>query len=211
MKEPEGFLVRLEDLESTEETRDLYDAWAAEYDADLIDGYGYCSPVIAADAFTERVTDRSSRIIDLGCGTGLVGVELAARGFTNVDGLDISARMLDEARRKGVYVDLLEGDLTAAAGIAGIAEGTYDAMLCISSFASGHVGPEHLEGLIRTVEPGGAVVLYINGAPFKEDDYPKAFRRLEEAGVWTVERLEASNYMDRITRPGWLVVARRGA
>jgi len=211
MKEPEGFLAKLEDLKTTEETRDLYDAWAAEYDADLMDGYGYCSPVIAAEAFAQRVTDRTCRVIDLGCGTGLVGVELAGHGFSNVDGLDISAGMIDEARKKNVYVDLLEGDLTAPDGIAGIAEGTYDAMLCISSFATGHVGPDHLGGLIRTVKPGGAVVLYINGAPFKEDDYPKAFRRLEEAGEWTLERLEASNYMDKTTRPGWLVVARRGA
>ena len=209
MKTPEGFLAKLEDLKTTDETRELYDAWAAGYDADLIANYGYRSPGIAAKAFAERVTDRSCRVIDLGCGTGLVGVELAQYGFTNVDGLDISTGMLGEAQKKGVYATLLHGDLTAAGGVSGIAGGAYDAMLCINSFAGGHVGPQHLEGLIRTVKPGGAIVFYINAVPFEEDDYIAEFRRLDDAGIWTVERLEASNYMDKTTRPGWLVVARR--
>ena len=210
-KSPEDFLAAVDELKTTGDTRDLYDDWAAGYDADLVDGCGYRSPEIAARAFAERVPDRSCRLIDLGCGTGLVGVELGRHGFIHMDGLDISTGMLEEARKKGVYENLFEGDLTAADGVTGIAEGTYDAMLCISSFASGHVGPEHLGGLIRTVRPDGPVVLYINEVPFKEDKYPAAFKRLEDAGAWTVEALEGSNYMGEIQRPGWLVVARRGA
>ena len=210
-KKPEDYLAAVDDLKTTEEARDLYDDWAAGYESDLVDGCGYRSPAIAAKAFADRVPDRSCRLIDLGCGTGLVGVELAAHGYTRMDGLDISSGMLEEARRKGVYENLFEGDLTAVGGVTGIAEGTYDAMLCISSFASGHVGPEHLEGLIRTVKPDGPMVLYINAVPFKEDNYPAAFKRLEDAGAWTVEALEGSNYMGKIQRPGWLVVARRGA
>jgi SAM-dependent methyltransferase len=210
-KERKDFLAAVDDLKTTEDTRELYDQWAAGYDADLLDGCGYRSPEIVATAFAERVSDRACRIIDLGCGTGLVGVALAARGFTHMDGLDISTGMLEEARGKGVYENLFQGDLTASDGVTGIADGTYDAMLCANSFASGHVGPEHLDGLIRTVKPDGPMVLYINAVPFVEDGYPKAFKRLEDAGAWTVETLEASNYMDEIQRPGWLVVARRGA
>ena len=76
-------------------------------------------------------------------------------------------------------------------------------------FGGGHVGPEDLECFARPVRPGGAIVLYANGIPWVADDYPSQLRRLEESGVWAVQRTEESNYMDRIERPGWLVVARR--
>ena len=101
-KKPEDYLAAVDDLKTTEEARDLYDDWAAGYESDLVDGCGYRSPAIAAKAFADRVPDRSCRLIDLGCGTGLVGVELAAHGYTRMDGLDISSGMLEEARRKGV-------------------------------------------------------------------------------------------------------------
>ena len=52
-------------------------------------------------------------------------------------------------------------------------------------------------------------MLYSSALRWIEDDYPSHLRRLEEAGAWTVERTEETNYMDRIERPGWLVVARR--
>ena len=52
------------------------------------------------------------RVLDLGCGTGLAG-----QAFRDVagylTGVDLSARMIEEARRKGVYDDLAVGELVA--------------------------------------------------------------------------------------------------
>ena len=50
------------------------------------------------------------RVLDAGCGTGRVAIELAARGF-DVTGLDIDARMLASARRKAPDLPWIEGDL----------------------------------------------------------------------------------------------------
>jgi predicted TPR repeat methyltransferase len=58
-------------------------------------------------------TRRFGRALDLGCGTGLMGEKL--RGRCDVlDGLDISTRMLDRARAKGIYDDLTCGEIVAS-------------------------------------------------------------------------------------------------
>ncbi|EKV27387.1 hypothetical protein C882_1889 [Caenispirillum salinarum AK4] len=67
---------------------------------------------MAAETFARVAEAKVSPVLDAGCGTGLVGVELATRGFPVVDGLDISPEMLGEARAKGVYRDLVEADMT---------------------------------------------------------------------------------------------------
>ena len=58
-------------------------------------------------------TDGSKRkelnLIDIGSGTGLVGVELYKNGFTCVDALDPSDAMIKASRDKGVYRNLFEG------------------------------------------------------------------------------------------------------
>merc|ERR1711907_63902 len=51
------------------------------------------------------------RILDLACGTGLVGQELARLGFSNIVGFDISTGMLEQAHQKGVYEELVEHDI----------------------------------------------------------------------------------------------------
>ena len=53
---------------------------------------------------------RRLRVLDLGCGTGLSGAALA--GFARrLEGLDLSPRMLAEARKRGIYHALHEADL----------------------------------------------------------------------------------------------------
>ena len=119
--------------------------------------------------------DRASRVLDLGCGTGLVGDELSNRGYSNIDGLDIAPNMLAEARSKKVYRELLTGDMT---GVLDLGGRIYDAAIGVGCFGNGHVGPQHLAELIRTVTPGGALVFYLNGIPFEEDDYRARYRGL---------------------------------
>lgn len=51
------------------------------------------------------------KILDVACGTGLIGKYLAEKGFKNISGLDISPNMLDQARSKKVYDELLEHDI----------------------------------------------------------------------------------------------------
>lgn len=53
-----------------------------------------------------------SRVLDAGCGTGRVAVELAARGYSVV-GVDADPRMLDTARAKAPDLPWVQADLAA--------------------------------------------------------------------------------------------------
>lgn len=205
-KTPGGMLKAVSELKPEERSPSLYDDWAGDYDKELLEDYGYVAPQISVEAFVTVCPDKDCRVMDFGCGTGLVGQGLAQAGYRNVEGLDLSRPMLDQARAKNVYRALRQADLTKPLDIA---SGSFDAAICVGSFGNGHLGPEHLAEMIRTVAPGGPIVLYINGGPYSERGYPAQFERLEAEGLWRVERTEESNYMAELERPGWLVVARR--
>ena len=54
-----------------------------------------------------------SRVLDAGCGTGRVAIELAARGFS-VTGMDLDDAMLDAARTKAPELQWILADLSKA-------------------------------------------------------------------------------------------------
>lgn len=187
-------------------TKPLYDEWANTYENDLLVNLGYSAHVIAAEALADVMTNRSAAIIDIGCGTGLVGLELAKRGFTSMDGIDISADMLAHATAKSVYRHLMTGDMN---GRSAIADAAYDAAICAGSFAPGHLGHEsHLE-FIRIVKPGSPVIIFMNGVHFIHDGYEAHIRALEDRGLWRVASITGHNYMSAIDRPGRLIIARK--
>ena len=202
----EGFVAKLTAMTEHDDAHETYQAWAPTYENDLIDGYGYLAHVIGSDALSQACPDRTSTIIDMGCGTGLVGEALATRGFVHIDGADASNQMLAEAEKKQVYENLIGGDLTDEHTLP---QHHYDCAIAVGVFGGGHLGPKDLKSFVRPVKHGGMIVLFANGIPFEADRYSDHIGHLADIGVWRVERLECINYMDKIERPGWLVVARR--
>lgn len=87
--------------------RELFDAFAPRFDAELEGALGYRTPTELVALLAPGLR---GRVLDLGCGTGLSGVAL--RPFaTRLEGLDISPRMLAAARARGLYDALHEADL----------------------------------------------------------------------------------------------------
>lgn len=93
----------------------LYDDYAPRFERSLREGLTYRGPEMLRDAVA-RACAASGRIphfgrmIDLGCGTGLAG-EVFAPLCGQIDGVDLSVRMVEQARRKGVYRSLTVDDL----------------------------------------------------------------------------------------------------
>ena len=206
-RKAEGRLAEVSGQDVSIDPAEHYDGWADSYDRELLQDYGYCAHRIAANALAAELPDRGAELLDVGCGTGLVGVELAAVGFTAIDGMDISARMIEHAAETGVYRQLIRQD---AGQPSAIPEARYHGVVSAGSFGKGHLGPEALGGLIALVRPGGAGVIFMNAEPYLNDNYESHLHALEAAGTWRVERIEDHNYMDALERPGKLIVARRG-
>ena len=89
----------------------LFDDWAATYDHDLVNEMGYVADAEACRRLEQLVPDRQARILDAGCGTGLVGRRLRDMGYTDIHGSDYSQKMLDEADASGAYQSLQQHDL----------------------------------------------------------------------------------------------------
>lgn len=89
----------------------LFDDYAARFDTALVDRLGYRGPALLLAAVT-RAGRHFRTAIDLGCGTGLGGA--AFRPLCDrLIGVDLSPRMIDKARGKGLYDALQVADITA--------------------------------------------------------------------------------------------------
>ena len=141
-----------------EDLQDVYKEWASAYDHDNDNLLGTVSQPLSVQIFQEYIKDKSLRIIDVGCGTGLVGVELEKGGFTNFDGIDISQEMIDIAKQRG-YSKLFIGSLNDSLPCE---NNEYDAAFCVGVFTHGHVGSERLDELVRIVKSGGIICFTIN-------------------------------------------------
>lgn len=85
--------------------RGLFDEFAERFESTLLDKLGYSAPKRIAHFLREHGAADAKDVLDLGCGTGLMGAELAS-AERRVDGVDLSERMLAQARAKGIYNEL---------------------------------------------------------------------------------------------------------
>jgi ubiquinone/menaquinone biosynthesis C-methylase UbiE len=106
-----------------------YDRWA-DYDRDLsVVGYRGADLTIK---FLRKFIASDAKILDVGCGTGLVGEALRKMGnsYTLV-GTDLSQGMLDQAKAKHVYQKLVKANLRRPLPFK---NNSFDAVMCIGVF-----------------------------------------------------------------------------
>lgn len=85
--------------------RALFDDFADRFELTLVDRLAYVVPGALAKFLAAEGMDDAATVLDLGCGTGLMGAELTRPGRC-IDGVDLSARMLAHARAKRIYREL---------------------------------------------------------------------------------------------------------
>ena len=203
--EGRAFLEHCYDLKSIDDVRAFYEQRAGEYDSVLRETVGYVAPEISARIFAGHVEDRSARIIDLGCGTGLVGEALHAHGYSCVDGADFAEPMLDEARAKGVYRKLLQLDLNDPVALRGRC---YDAAISVGSFGEAHIGTGALEGVLPFIARGGIFCACVNERCIGELGFGAKFREMHERGTVEVLSFAAHPYHAKVWIEGRVCVMR---
>lgn len=134
--------------------RDLFEQFAPRFEAELTGPLRYRTPALLAALLEEAGIRPGARldILDLGCGTGLSGHAL--RPFARrLEGVDLSARMLAEARRRpGLYDALHEADLLEFLPRRRAAYGLIAAVDVLNYL--GELGPV-LAALAAALAPGG--------------------------------------------------------
>ncbi|MEM7095969.1 MAG: class I SAM-dependent methyltransferase [Actinomycetota bacterium] len=173
-------------VETPDDNRALYKDWASTYEADFIEPRGYIYHEEVVRLFVD-VVGTTGPVLDVGCGTGIVGEALASQGVEIIDGIDISPEMLAEASGKGCYRDLSEVDVTQPLDIA---DGAYGGVTSVGTFTHGHLGPEPLHELVRVVAPGGVLAIGINAEHYEEMGFEATLTALEDSGAIEPRRLE---------------------
>ena len=199
--------------------RALFDGYAPAFDTALTEGLHYRAPELLLRAVQAAVPAmKFSSLLDLGCGTGLAGA--AFRPFCDrLVGVDLSPAMLAQARAKGLYDRLAEGDVVGFLGAEAAANVRYHLILAADVFmyldnlapvlkaSAAVLAPSAVVAFSVETHDGDGVMLrdtlrYAHGAAHVR-------AALEAAGLTLVSLDSASTRTEKnVPVPGLIVVAK---
>tara|TARA_Y100000022_G_scaffold176570_1_gene165955 strand:- start:693 stop:2987 length:2295 start_codon:yes stop_codon:yes gene_type:complete len=91
--------------------RSLFDRYAKKFENSLVDKLEYKIPNLTKDILiTPKRNETLGSVLDLGCGTGLLGPEIKPH-CSKIEGVDLSLHMLEIAKQKNVYDKLSQFDI----------------------------------------------------------------------------------------------------
>jgi len=191
-------------LKTTNEIMKYYDEWGIKnkYDQDMID-WNYTGPKESVNVFKKYALNKNIKILDAGCGTGLVGVELKKYNYLNIDGADLSKKLLDLVP-KGYYKKLEQTDLNKPINAD---DSTYAGILCVGTFTYGHVKPQALDEFIRITADKGLICFTINEGIYEKYGFDKKIKELSDKGFWSMKEFFESDYIASKNVNAWLGIA----
>ena len=164
------------DLETPEDNILYYKGFSKDYDRVFAAGLKYSYPKYVAEEFIKNYNNNGP-ICDIGCGTGLVANELKhINSSLIIDGFDISKDMINMAKKKDVYRDLYEIDLTKS--IKNVPK-NYSGIISAGAFTHGHLGPEIINNLLYICEDEAILTIGINANHYKERGFEDFLHNLE--------------------------------
>ena len=171
-------LQKAYNLSSPEDNVDFYRGWAEDYDTDFAGGMDYILPCHVATQFIKF--NGKGPVLDVGAGTGLLGIEISKLNKIEMHATDISEEMLLVAEKKGIYSKSIVGDLTKGLPIL---DNTYNGIVSSGTFTHGHVGPEALFEITRILSKGGLAVLSVNSKHWHSLGFDNVLEMLKETGL----------------------------
>ncbi len=149
--------------------RKIFRDLAPNFDQHLVEKLGYAIPNLLIKQLQPWIARRSSlSVLDLGCGTGLFGFEIQPY-CQNLVGIDLSAEMLAEARRRQIYQRLEETDL--ASFLMSAVATSYDLAVATDVFV--YVGDlaTTFAGIARALKTGGRFAFSVESIADREGAY----------------------------------------
>ena len=191
----------------------LFDDFAQKYDKSMVETLRYRVPEKLAGVITPMLQAVCpAEIIDLGCGTGLLGVALAHLK-ANIVGIDLSEKMLEQAAQRDIYIRLVKGDLVEE--LERVSAVTVNAILAADVFL--YLGDLQLvfAAAARALVPGGVFafnVEVLEGGNFKlmpsgryahSSDYLRELAARSRLTEYRMQRVQGRFERDRYEQ-NWL-------
>ena len=191
-------------LTTSEELLKYYQDWTKKnkYNQDMIN-WKYTAPQETVLVLKKYALNNKYKILDAGCGTGLVGIELKKCGYSNIDGVDFSQNMLDLIPQ-GIYKKIEKVDLNKPLKFK---TNMYDVVMCVGTFTYGHVKPQALDELIRITKNGGLICFTINEGIYEEYSFDNKIKELTNNKLWSVKEFFKSDYIVNKDVNAWLCLS----
>lgn len=197
----------------TSRLKNYYQHWADRYDHDVRNEQ-YSGPAYIADLLKHLPSnddmavnpeDPDIEILDAGCGTGLVGKELARRGYQHIDGFDLSPEMVDKAEQTGVYRSL-QGNVDLTQRMEDYPDDQYDVTVSCGVFTLGHVPPQSLLELVRVTKKNGLIVVSTRNSYCENSNFGPFCEQLQkEEKVKLVQHVPDGPYIEEEGAQYWVL------
>ena len=191
-------------IKKPEELLKYYQDWTDnnKYNKDMVD-WNYTAPQETVSVLRKYALNKNSKVLDAGCGTGLVGIELKKYGYSNIEGIDFSQHMLDLVP-PGIYKKIKKIDLNKPLEFK---NNIYDVVMCVGTFTYGHVKPHALDEIIRITKNKGLICFTVNEGIYEEYGFDKKIKELTNNKLWNIKEFFKSNYITNKDVEAWLCLA----
>ncbi|XP_076323038.1 methyltransferase-like protein 27 [Tachypleus tridentatus] len=184
IKDLDAFLEESLREKEPEEVKKFYDSWANTYDEE-VSLFDYNGPKLMAKEFEKLNVPKDAKLIDIAAGTGALGKELKALGYSCIDALDGTKGMLEVAKKKNIYRNLFQF-FFGSDKKSPISEGTYDIAVSCGGIGPGHIPYSAFHDILAMVKQGG-LVCWVTINP-KEGEEMETFNsfltELKDSGKW---------------------------
>lgn len=143
-------------------SRGLFDDIAARFDQHLVRTLQYQLPKQVATKLLREQPDRKFNVLDLGCGTGLLGVCLGRLQGALV-GVDVSIKMIEQAAKHNLYDKFHNVDVHDA--LDATPESLYEVIAALDVFIYAGDVSKAIPDAHRILVPGGTLVASFETAP----------------------------------------------
>ena len=193
-------------LDSKEKVLEYYVNWTkkGEYNKNMI-SWNYQAPQNTVKLFNKHAPNKDINILDAGCGSGLVGIELQKYGYTKITGADFSQEMLDLIPNN-IYHQLELIDLNEKLKYE---DNFFDAITCVGTFTYGHVKANALNELIRILKKNGLICFTINEGIYKKYQFDLKIKQLSDDKLWDIIDISKCSYIVNKDIEAWLCIAKK--